>query len=55
VYFVEQASGSARARRINIDSDGNLDYWPSGIFSEDYEETQALARAQWEKRDARAR
>jgi hypothetical protein len=55
LYFVEQSSGSAHARRINIDSDGNLDYWPSGIFSEDYEETQALARAQWEKRDARAR
>lgn len=54
VYFVEQADGSAQARRIHIDPDGNLDYWPPGIFSEDYEETQALARAQWKRRDARA-
>lgn len=55
VYFVEQADGSAQARRINVDADGNLDYWPTGVFSEDYAETRALARAQWAKRDARAR
>jgi hypothetical protein len=54
VYFVEQTDGSAQARRINIDADGNLDYWPAGVFSEDYAETRALARAQWAKRDARA-
>ncbi|GAB3156789.1 hypothetical protein GCM10027290_55430 [Micromonospora sonneratiae] len=55
VYFVEQTDGSAQARRIHIDQDGNLDYWPTGVFSEDYKETQALAQAQWRKRDARAR
>ncbi|MFC6020414.1 DUF3696 domain-containing protein [Plantactinospora solaniradicis] len=55
VYFVEQTEGSAQARRINIDSYGNLDYWPTGVFSEDYAETRALVRAQWEKRDASAR
>ncbi|WP_422771852.1 DUF3696 domain-containing protein [Plantactinospora sp. WMMC1484] len=54
VYFVEQADGSAQARRITIDADGNLDYWPTGVFSEDYAETRALARAQWAKRDASA-
>jgi len=55
IYFVEHDNGSAEARRIHIDADGNLDYWPTGVFSEDYEETRALARAQWTRRDPRAR
>ncbi|MEO3922744.1 DUF3696 domain-containing protein [Micromonosporaceae bacterium B7E4] len=55
IYFVEQADGSAQARRINVDADGNLDYWPTGVFSEDYKETQDLARAQWKRRETRAR
>jgi hypothetical protein len=46
LYFVEHANGSASARRIGIDRLGNLDYWPSGVFTEDFEETRALAKAQ---------
>ncbi|WP_344480097.1 hypothetical protein [Nonomuraea monospora] len=34
-------------RRINIDDLGNLDYWPNGVFSEDFEETKKLAEAQF--------
>ncbi|GAA0377234.1 hypothetical protein Acor_30650 [Acrocarpospora corrugata] len=37
VYFVENEGGSASARRIEIDSMGNLDYWPRGVFAEDFE------------------
>jgi len=55
IYFVEQTDRVAQARRIHIDADGNLDYWPTGVFSEDFDETQALARAQWKRRDADAR
>lgn len=54
VYFVEHEGGSARARRIGIDDAGNLDYWPSGVFSEDYRETQALATAQLTRRGSDA-
>ncbi|WP_431904551.1 DUF3696 domain-containing protein [Micromonospora carbonacea] len=54
VYFVDSVDGAATARRIHVDEFGNLDYWPEGVFSEDYEETKNLARAQWERRDARA-
>lgn len=54
VYFVENVDGAATARRINVDEAGNLDYWPTGVFSEDYEETKELARAQWGRRDGRA-
>lgn len=55
IYFVEQTGAVSHARRIHVDEDGNLDYWPTGVFSEDYEETQKLASAQWKRRDARAR
>ncbi|AXG79980.1 DUF3696 domain-containing protein [Streptomyces paludis] len=46
VYFVEQADGSASLRKIKLDTLGNLDYWPRGIFAEDFEEVRALADAQ---------
>ncbi|WP_026128132.1 AAA family ATPase [Nocardiopsis lucentensis] len=46
LYFVEHANGAGEARRIGIDRLGNLDYWPSGVFTEDFEETRALAQAQ---------
>ncbi|MEV6342646.1 DUF3696 domain-containing protein [Actinoplanes sp. NPDC051851] len=48
VYFVESINGVSEVRRINIDAAGNLDYWPEGVFSEDYRETKALAKAQLE-------
>lgn len=50
IYFVEHEEGAARARRIRVDRDGDLDYWPTGVFTEDYEETQALAVAQLRRR-----
>lgn len=46
IYFVEQADGSALLRKIEVDTLGNIDYWPTGIFSEDFEEVRALADAQ---------
>jgi hypothetical protein len=50
VYFIDRVGGESFARRIHIDPDGNLDYWPAGVFAEDYEETRALVRAQRERR-----
>jgi hypothetical protein len=55
IYFIEHERGSARARHINIDDAGNLDYWPPGIFSEDYAETRALASAQLSRAESDAR
>ncbi|GAA2250570.1 hypothetical protein GCM10010232_43120 [Streptomyces amakusaensis] len=46
IYFVEQAEGSATLRKIEVDALGNLDYWPRGVFAEDFEEVRALADAQ---------
>ena len=45
VYFLENSKGIATVRPINIAADGSIDYWPTGIFSEDYEEARALAKA----------
>jgi hypothetical protein len=55
VYFVEHGSAAATVRPIKVDADGNLDYWPAGVFSEDYEEARALANAQLMRREADAR
>ncbi|MDQ1036465.1 hypothetical protein QFZ75_002881 [Streptomyces sp. V3I8] len=46
IYFVEQTEGSAFLHKIEVDTLGNIDYWPTGVFSEDFEEVRALADAQ---------
>ncbi len=46
IYFVEQTEGAATLRKIEVDALGNLDYWPRGVFAEDFEEVRALADAQ---------
>lgn len=46
IYFVEQEDGHSFLRKITVDELGNIDYWPTGIFSEDFEEVRALANAQ---------
>ncbi|MFE1485115.1 DUF3696 domain-containing protein [Streptomyces fimicarius] len=46
IYFVEQVEGTATLRKIEVDALGNLDYWPRGVFAEDFEEVRALADAQ---------
>lgn len=55
IYFVDNIDGASTVRRIRLDSDGNLDYWPEGVFSEDYRETKALAKAQLDRVDSGAR
>lgn len=54
LYFVENTGETAIARRINVDSLGNVDYWPQGIFAEDFEETRALTVAQLDRQDTDA-
>lgn len=46
VYWIEdKADGSSAVRPIQILSDGEVDYWPEGVFSEGYQEVRALRRA----------
>jgi hypothetical protein len=46
IYFVEEKPGGhSSVRPIRILSDGSVDWWPEGVFSEGYEEVKALRRA----------
>lgn len=46
IYFIESRDGSSSIRRILVGDSGELDYWPAGVFAEDFEETKALAAEQ---------
>jgi hypothetical protein len=49
MYFVDHDGQASQVRPIHVDQDGNLDFWPDGVFSEDYAETRALTAAQMER------
>jgi predicted ATPase len=46
LYFVDQSRGAATLRRIEVDDLGNVQDWPTGVFSEDLAQTKKLLRAQ---------
>jgi len=46
LYFVDHDGSKASVKKINIDEKGSLDYWPAGVFSEDYDEARKLTKAQ---------
>jgi predicted ATPase len=54
LYFVDSTGETATVRRINVDELGRVDYWPQGIFTEDFEEVRAMAEAQGDRVDADA-
>jgi predicted ATPase len=49
IYWVDTEEGEAGKRsflkKIEVDEDGNLDDWPAGIFSEDYNELIHIRKA----------
>ena len=46
LYWIEDLDdGSSSIQRIKILSNGEVDYWPEGVFSETYQEVRALRRA----------
>lgn len=54
LYFVHRNGDTSTVDRIQVDDYGNVDHWPAGIFSEDFEETAAMAAAQLEREDSDA-
>lgn len=48
LYYVDYNSKDNYSKlvEINIDSKGNVDFWPEGVFSESLEEVKALREAQ---------
>ena len=46
IYWVQAEPGSGSVlRKISITDKGELDGWPDGVFTEDYEEILAIRRA----------
>lgn len=51
IYWIrDYPSDSPRVMPIRIGADGSVDNWPTGVFSEDFEEVRAIQRAQKGKR-----
>jgi predicted ATPase len=46
IYFVEDTGEGSRLRPVTLDANGDVDWWPDGVFSEAFEEVRALRRAQ---------
>lgn len=49
IYFVESDYEGSVLRRINMDANGDLDWWPEGVFDENFREVAAIRRAQRRK------
>lgn len=50
LYFVNADDEGSQLRRIHLNIDGEVDWWPEGVFEEDFHEVAAMRRAQ---RDAK--
>lgn len=47
IYSVEEDSRSGSTiKTINVQQNGEVDYWPAGVFSEDFDEVCAIREAQ---------
>jgi predicted ATPase len=46
LYFVEMGNEGSQLRPVDIHPDGELDWWPPGVFEEDFREVAAISRAQ---------
>lgn len=46
IYYIEDAIEGSQLKRIKIDSLGEVDWWPDGVFSESLEEVKAIRKAQ---------
>lgn len=51
IYFVEDTGDGSQLRPVNLDGNGDVDWWPDGVFSEAFEEVKALRRAQRSRGD----
>lgn len=44
IYYVDECEDGSYLQRIHIDEKGNLDYWPTGVFSESFEILREINR-----------
>lgn len=46
LYFVEMTDSGSQLQPVGIDSTGDIEWWPPGVFEEDFNEVAAIRRAQ---------
>jgi len=47
IYWVNNDEDACTTLKpISIDNEGEVDYWPKGVFTEDYQELIAIRKAQ---------
>jgi hypothetical protein len=46
VYFVWVTEEGSLLRRVKLNQDGEVDWWPEGVFEEDFQEVARIRRAQ---------
>jgi len=53
LYFVEMTDAGSQLRPVGLNLDGEVDWWPQGVFEEDFEEVAAIRRAQRAKQPSK--
>jgi hypothetical protein len=51
IFYVEDRGDGSQIREIGLRQDGEVAWWPEGVFSEAYEESKAIRRAQRQRDD----
>jgi hypothetical protein len=46
LYFIDVTAGGSRLRPVGLNPNGEVDWWPQGVFEEDFHEVAAISRAQ---------
>lgn len=46
LYFVEMTDDGSQLRPVGLNPDGEVEWWPHGVFEEDFSEVAAIRRAQ---------
>ncbi|RDE49264.1 MAG: hypothetical protein DVS81_17540 [Candidatus Accumulibacter meliphilus] len=46
IYFVEMTESGSQLRPVTVLSNGDVNWWPPGVFEEDFNEAAAIRRAQ---------
>lgn len=46
LYFVEMTDEGSQLKPVGLNPDGEVDWWPQGVFEEDFSEVAAIRRAQ---------
>lgn len=53
IYYVEDREEGSQLREIGLGGDGEVTWWPDGVFSEAFEEAKAIRRAQRRRMEAK--